>query len=277
MLGLHLRLKDSISSLAREASSYAIPIFQFFLTTQKDGKYIPISRDDYKEFNHLRQSFDPALFIHSSYWINPSSGNKACLNSSKKLLTKEIKTANRLDIPYLVLHPGSAKGFTGAQKDYKQAGITTLADTLNSVLKHEPNIKILLENTAHGNYSIGSDLTDFAKLYQYLDKPEQVGFCLDFAHAYAYGYDISKVDEFVAFVEQNMPLEHIKLIHLNDTNETHGSQKDSHAAPGEGKIGSTILKQYLKHEKLKTIPRIVEAPVMSETDTQKLLKTLYKW
>ncbi len=62
-----------------------------------------------------------------------------------------------------MLHSGSAKG---ARE--KSEGIDALAQMLNRLLFHERDIKIILENTAHGNLSVGSDLVDFQQLLQNL-------------------------------------------------------------------------------------------------------------
>ena len=91
-------------------------------------------------------------------------------------------------LSFLILfcHSGSAKGST----HYKE-GVDILARALNILLKQEARIKVVLENTAHGKLTVGSDLTDFYELRQKLDNPERISFCVDTSHAYAYGYDIA--------------------------------------------------------------------------------------
>ncbi|HML19249.1 MAG TPA: TIM barrel protein, partial [Candidatus Dependentiae bacterium] len=71
-------------------------------------------------------------------------------------------------------------------------GIDELARSLNYVMKYEREITIVLENTTHGNLSVGSDITDFKLLRAKLDYPERISFCIDTAHAYSYGYDLKE-------------------------------------------------------------------------------------
>ncbi len=88
----------------------------------------------------------------------------------------------------MILHPGAA---TGSKQ--KQSGIAALAYALNRIFKIDSNIKIVLENTAHGGISIGGDLADFKSLIEQLEQPEKLYFCLDTAHAYSYDMILKKI------------------------------------------------------------------------------------
>ena len=219
------------------------------------------------------------LYIHSSYWINPASSNKETLSISKMLLKKEIRLAQSLEVGYLVLHAGSAKGYkpTKDDPDGKLQGILTLAKMLNSILKKESGIEILLENSAHGKKSIGNDLHDFAILQQELDYPEKVGFCLDTAHAFSYGYDLTALDEFVSLVDKTLGLNKVKLIHFNDSQDAHGSMQDRHAFPGHGTMGKKILQPFLHHPQLASIPKIIEGPEWDVQKTMDALEDIWSW
>jgi len=136
------------------------------------------------------------------------------------ILRRELTLAKSLEFTHLVLHPGSAKG---ARE--KSEGIDALARMLNRLLFYERDIKVILENTAHGNMSVGSDLQDFQQLLQKLDQPERISFCIDTSHAHAFGYDImdkSAQASFVDLLDELVGLERIVLIHLNDTKEKRG-------------------------------------------------------
>jgi deoxyribonuclease-4 len=190
---------------------------------------------------------------------------------SRALLKKEIALANKLEINYIVTHAGSAKGHE------KEEGIKALAKILNGVLKSESAVKILIENTAHGNRAICSDLCDFIELKKLIKSPEKIGFCLDTAHAFSYGYDIAKTDDFVTLLDQTMGIENIKLIHLNDSAEPHGSKLDKHEVPGKGLIGKKTLQKLINHDKLKDIPIIIEPPQVEIKEIEKIINQIKKW
>src|SRR5437667_347320 len=81
------------------------------------------------------------------------------------------------------------------------------------------DITIVLENTCHGKLAVGSDILDFKVLLEKINKPERIGFCIDTAHAYSFGYDIADdqmQDDFIRLLESTIGIERIKLIHLND-------------------------------------------------------------
>jgi deoxyribonuclease IV len=279
LIGLHLRIKDSLTDLVAEALSLNLATLQFFLVKQQSNHYITLPAKEKAAFLAARATHFKHTFIHSSYWINPASYKKDVFSISRTLLRKELKLAKALEIHNLVLHPGSAKGYPATPNDpqAKQAGIAKLAKMLNTVLKKEDEVKILLENSAHGKRSIGNDLEDFAYLKQLLDFPEKIGFCFDTAHAYSYGYDIHNIPAIIDLMDKTMGLENIKLIHFNDSENTQGSMLDRHAFPGQGTIGSYSLKEFLNHPKLAHLPKIIEGPVASKAITQRILADIQSW
>lgn len=277
--GLHLRLTENLTTLVTEALELGLPTFQFFLNQPKDSSYLKITPTDLANFLHLKKKFRQPLFLHSSYWINPSTGDKIAFDSSKKLLNKEIRLAKKLEIPYIVLHAGSAKKYTEIKTDpfNKHQGIVTLAKMLNAVLKSETDIQILLENTAHGNKTIGSDLNDFVALKNELNAPEKINFCIDTAHAFAYGYDIAQTDQFIDILNTTMGINNIKLVHLNDSKENQGTKRDVHGLPGDWKIGTDALKNFIHHPYIKNLPKIIECPASSKHDLERALNNISNW
>lgn len=271
--------EQGIVHVAQRAAQLNVPCFQIFITAPPaHDKYLKINLKDRTQFKELRKQFDH-VYIHSSYWINASTGKKESYSISRSLLRKEIRIASQLDISYIVLHCGSAKGYPDSPHDplNKKRGILALAKMLNAVLKNEPHIKILLENTAHGNQVIGSDFADFVLLKEHLAVPEQIGFCIDFAHAYAFGYDVGNVDKFITMLDQTIGLHNIFLLHLNDTEESLGSKKDRHAIPGSGNIGKDSLIQLLNHPAFINIPKIIEPPLIDTEQMKSLLNDINTW
>jgi deoxyribonuclease-4 len=74
--------------------------------------------------------------------------------------------------------------------------------------------------------------------------------------------------------EQTLGLEHVRLIHANDSKTPLGSRVDRHANIGEGHIGREAFRRILTHPKLRKKPFILETPVDEEGDDLRNLETL---
>jgi len=271
-ISFHLHINTNLVETAGYALSLGCTFFQSFLISQKTQRHIEPTWQEREEFLKVRRQSLGDLYVHGSYWINLAAAGK---NSGFYFLKKEILLAQALEFNYYVLHSGAATGCAN-----KLEGIENCARRINAILKHCRTIEILLENTAHQGKSIGSDLNDFILLKERLDYPERISFCLDTAHAFAWGYDISNslsLEEFFQLVASVLGFHSIKLIHLNDTLEPLGSKKDRHAVPGIGMIGALALKQWLHFEPLRAVPLIVEVPTLTYLQQKELLSLLEQW
>lgn len=260
-LGIHLRIDKSYSKVLEQALALGLTSCQFFFVAHTTGKYVTLTNSDQKKFLALKEECT-SVVAHSSYWINPATGNTYSAQASKGLLKKEITLAKKLGIPTIVLHAGNAKGFPTHKKDpfNHQQGIKAVASLINEVLKKETDITLLIENTAHGNKAICSDLNDFVTLRPMIEKTEQVKFCFDTAHAFSYGYDIAATESLVTLLDKTMGLKNIALLHMNDSKKESGSKVDQHALPGQGLIGTQVLNRLINHPQLEHIPLIIEPP-----------------
>ncbi len=270
-IGLHLRLHNSLQAIVERAKQMDMPIFQFFFTCQSNKSLIEIDTVLKKRFCQWRRDYFTSVFVHGSYFINLAS----LKYNAVPLLQRELELAKQLSCSHLILHPGSAAGGKN-----KQEGIDTLVRAINQVTKHEKEITLILENTAHGNKSVGSDISDFRLILEKIDKPERIAFCVDTAHAFSYGYNIvdsQKRDDFISLLERNIGIERIALIHLNDTDQSCGSRIDKHAMLGSGKIGQEALKKFVLDERLKHIPLILELPLLSEVEEDLMLCKVKEW
>lgn len=268
-VGLHIRLNTTIIDVARHAIQLQVPIFQCFFIKQSTNQIITPENQEVDEFvAHWRPKFQN-LYVHGSYWINLAS-----TPGENRVLLRELELAKRFEFTHIIIHPGSAK----KSKDKKE-GISTIAKSLNHVLKHESDVKIILENTAHAGLSIGGDLHDFYYLKERLDQPEKVLFCLDTSHAHSYGYDILSENgqtEFLQLVDTTMGLANIAVIHLNDTKQAKGSRIDRHEKIGDG-ILAPVLQTFVNHEALKKVPILLEMPISLPEEEEKIVQVVRSW
>jgi deoxyribonuclease-4 len=215
-----------------------------------------------------RERFDlKPLVIHDSYLINLAAADTGLRHKSIDALSGEIERALLIGAEYLVIHPGNYKDLT------REQGLLNVAEALAMAwrgvpaeLMTRPKLTLLLENTAGARNQLGGDLTDLATIRQlvtpYIDIP--IGYCLDTCHLYVYGRDISTDDGLeaaVAEAEEILGLEHVPVIHSNDSKTPLGSHLDRHANIGDGYIGTEGFRRILNHPRLREKAFILETPV----------------
>jgi deoxyribonuclease IV len=270
LIGLHLRFEHSILETLEQARIRALDVFQCFLIAQQSNKLVAPSADQIKEFRQIRSAHFSHFFVHGSYWINLAQPH----NNGFSLLMREWRLARKLEATHFVLHPGAARGLT------REEGIDVLARAFNTLLDKEHELELVLENTAHGNMAIGSDLNDFKVLKSKLNKPERLRMCLDTSHAYVYGYDIGNLhlqDEFIQLVDQTVGFSSVVLIHLNDTTEQCGSKIDRHALLGTGTISEHMLHRFISHAAFAHLPLLMELPLCTSEQEEEVLNKVRGW
>lgn len=270
-VGLHIRLTSTLIDVLERAKTLKSSIVQCFFVHQVDTSYVSFAPGELeKTIALLKENFSHA-YLHGSYWIN-LPGKR---NNGARVFKRELELAQTLGFTHMILHAGSAKSC-----ETKQEGIELLAKALNKAMAQPSSVTLMLENTAHGNMSIGGDIKDFKVLLGLLDHPDKIEFCLDSAHAYSYGYDISTaegLEAFIAEVDDAIGCHKVTLLHLNDIHDCCGSRIDKHMMPGEGKIGLEALKRFMNHPKLKHASVILEIPAVTNEEEKKILKTVRGW
>ena len=94
-----------------------------------------------------------------------------------------------------------------------------------------------------------------------------LGFCLDAAHLWGAGYDMSSpagVDDVLATFDRLVGLERLAMVHLNDSVSAMGSRHDRHAHLGDGQIGRDGLAYLLCHPRLDHVAFYLETPGMED-------------
>ena len=84
---------------------------------------------------------------------------------------------------------------------------------------------------------------------------------MDMCHIHDAGYDVvNHLDEVLDEFDRIVGLEHLKVIHLNDSKNPLGSHKDRHEKIGEGFLGMEGIVRIVRHPMLKNLPFILETP-----------------
>ncbi|RRJ33080.1 deoxyribonuclease IV [Halocatena pleomorpha] len=192
--------------------------------------------------------------IHTSYLVNLCTPKADLRAKSIDSLQQEIDAAQTLDIEFVNVHLGAHTG-AGVEN-----GLDNAASALDE-LEIPDDVTVLIESDAGSGTKLGGE---FEHLAAVLDRSKQeLDVCLDTAHTFAAGYDLSTengVNETVAAFDDIVGLEHLRCIHLNDSKHECGTNKDEHAHIGEGQIGEEGMRAIVNHPELRSLPFVLETP-----------------
>ena len=142
-------------------------------------------------------------------------------------------------------------------------GLKQIIAGVQAILKvYKGPVPLLLETTAGMGHSLGSRLEDLGEIFQKIDS-SRVGLCVDTAHIFEAGYDISSqvgLDTTIKILEKTGLKKLLRAVHLNDSKTPCNSHVDRHENIGAGCIGSVGIKRLVRHSVFKNIPLILETP-----------------
>ena len=216
--------------------------------------------------------------IHASYLINLCSQTESVRENSVAAFRGEVERALALGAEYLVLHPGSWKGLT--REEGLRLAAESIERAIDGVAWQGADFKILIENTAGAEFSLGGKLEQVAELVDCLRTCAPVAVCLDTCHVHVAGYDIVSEDgcaETMKLVEATVGFDAVKVWHCNDAKAAMGSKLDRHEHIGEGTIGAAAFHRLLHDEHFAHCAFIAETPVDAPGDEARnvgVLRTL---
>jgi deoxyribonuclease-4 len=253
--------------------------FQIFSASPRMWKAAPVKPEDAAKMLALRAQHNVGpVAIHASYLINLCSQTESVRQNSTVAFRGEVERALALGAEYLVLHPGSWKGLT------REEGLRLAAQSIERAIDGidfaGKNFKILIENTAGAEFSLGGKLEQVAELVECLKACAPVAVCLDTCHVHVAGYDIVSTDGYIEtmkLVESTVGFEAVKVWHCNDAKAAMGSKLDRHEHIGEGMIGPEAFRRLLHDERFAHTAFIAETPVDAPGDEARnvgVLRTL---
>jgi deoxyribonuclease-4 len=260
---------------AAELGANTFQIFSASPRTWRAGEPDPYQ---IKKLKEARERFDlKPLVIHDNYLINLAADNPQIRALSVETFRGEVERALAIGAEYLVAHPGSY-GTQGLER-----GICAVVESLREAvhgLKTE-GLTILIENTVGGGTKLGGCFEELKAMREVAAKfvDAEIGVCLDTCHCLASGYELTTAEglrETVKQAEALIGLEHVKVMHANDSKTPIRSHVDRHEHIGRGYIGEDGFRLILNHPKLRTKPFILETPHDSDGDARNNLETLKK-
>jgi deoxyribonuclease-4 len=258
-LGIHVSISGKLYLAIDQASRLGCSAIQIFSRNPRQLRKRELPQKEIDEFRRLRRraKLEPVV-IHMPYVANLASWKKDLYKGSIRAYIEDIKEAQELGADYFVTHMGSHRGRSLGW------GLRRFARGLKSVLEStHPRIMILLENTAGSGSQLGSSFWHHSYVIEAINDRDRIGVCLDTAHAYQAGFDITDrkvLDTLLKEMDRLFGLQRLKVIHLNDSATSLGSHLDRHEHIGKGKIGLEAFRQIVNHPYLKNLTFILETP-----------------
>ena len=199
------------------------------------------------------------VFAHANYLINLAATNRQFHANSLRALAEELIRANQLNLPFLVLHPGAHLGAG------EEAGLAKIVESIDAVFQAIPEVKtkIALETTAGQGTCLGYQFEQLANIIAGVREPERLCICLDTAHVFAAGYDITTEESTAAMFrkfDRVIGLRHLAALHLNDSKAPLGSYVDRHEHIGKGQIGLGAFRFIMNNPRFRNLPKVLETP-----------------
>jgi len=211
------------------------------------------------------------IVVHAPYIINiGNTTNLATFQLGVDFLKSEIERTEAIGAKQIVLHPGAHVG-AGAE-----AGIKKIIEGLNEVLERGQKVQIALETMAGKGSECGRTFEELAMIIDGVTYNEHLSVCFDTCHTHDAGYDI--VNDFDGVLNQFdkiIGIDRLKVVHINDSKNPRGAQKDRHENIGFGHIGFKAINYIVHHPQLKDLPKILETPYVG--DDKKNKKPPYKF
>jgi len=275
LIGPHLPLAAGLlraADRAREIGATAIQVFTDNPTAWRRRQEPPRALAEFRA--RLAQAGIGPIAVHAPYLINLCGGNEDFWHKSIGTVANELRVGAQYGASFVVMHIGSHRGLE------RDEGIRRLVAGMGHALAEAaagteggnvglPLPMLVLENAPGSGDGIGSsieDLADIVSVSAAAGLPmDQIGVCLDTAHLWGAGYEISRVagvEALVSRIDEILGRERVVMLHLNDSRTNFGSQLDRHEHIGAGQIGADGISELLNEPWLATLPTFLETPGM---------------
>jgi deoxyribonuclease IV len=279
-IGVHVGTSGGCWTAVQRAVDAGANTFQIFSTSPRQWKAAPVTAAEAAKMGAARAALGVwPVSIHASYLINLCSQTESVRENSVEAFRGEVERALALGAEFLVLHPGSWKGLSREEGLRLAAqGIERAIGTLGGGAQwQDRDFRILIENTAGAEFSLGGSFEQVAELVERLKACAPVGVCLDTCHTHVAGYDLVTTEGYEATMERvgsTVGFEVVRLWHCNDAKAAMGSKLDRHEHIGEGTIGAGAFKRLLHDARFDHAAFIAETPVDEPGDEMRNVMAL---
>ena len=274
-IGSHVSMsgKDMMLGSVKEAASYSSDTFMIYTGAPQNTRRKSIDELRIDEAHKAMEENNISdIVVHAPYIINLANTIKPDIYQlAVDFLRLEIERTEKIGAKNIVLHPGSHV------KAGADVGIASIIKGLNEVLTKDMKTNIALEVMAGKGTEIGSRFEEIARMIDGVTHNDRLSVTLDTCHIHDAGYNLKEdFSGVITEFDKVIGLDRLKVLHINDSKNVCGAQKDRHANFGFGEIGFDALMQVVSEEKFKNIPKILETPYVGEDKKNQKAPYLYE-
>jgi deoxyribonuclease-4 len=234
-IGRHLPTSGGLAKTLKTARELGCETVQIFVSNPQ-GWADPVPRRDADVLAEGAHELGVSPVVaHAKYLINLASKNEELRDRSVRALAHELVAAGTLGADLVVVHAGSHGG------DGEEVGMDRLVDGLWRARERAAGLdgasgvaEVVVENSV----GAGTQLCSTFEAIGEIARRAGVRVCVDTAHAFVAGYDLSSGEGGERFASELASAvgEAVALLHLNDAKNETGSHRDGHRKVGEGHI-----------------------------------------
>jgi deoxyribonuclease-4 len=259
LLGAHTSTSGGVSQSVMRAQALGFTAAQIFVKNNKQWFAPPLAEAEIEQFCSARKASGVYFFAHNSYLVNLASQDAKMFATSVRSMIAEVERAEALDLPFIVMHPGSHGGAG------EEAGLRRIAQGLDEIAAATSGFRCLmaLEITAGQGTALGYRLEHLSWLMENVSNEKRFGTCLDTAHLHAAGYNLKTrqgYEETVAQADKLFGTCRVLGLHLNDSKVPLGKRVDRHEHLGQGEIGLDCFKWMVQDPRWASTPKVLETP-----------------
>ena len=262
-VGIHTSTAGGVQAAAERAYRLGANTFQIFSSSPRQWKPYSLAKTQCEEMRRLRDQYNISpLVIHSSYLVNLASSTLEFHRKSVEAFRGELQRGIALCAEFLVLHPGSFRG--RSREEGLELVALSIAEAAQGLELEKSSLRILIENTAGAEFSLGGSFEQVGQLLEYLKPVCPVGACIDTCHTHVSGYDIVSEQgwqETMQKLDETVGLKNVLVWHCNDAKDPRGSKRDRHEHIGKGTIGIEPFRRLLNDPRTEHAAFIAETPI----------------
>jgi deoxyribonuclease IV len=257
-IGRHLPTSGGLAKTLLAARKLGCETVQIFVSNPQAWAE-PRRRQDAETFvaGSLEMGISPVV-AHAKYLINLASTSKEQRELSALALAHELAVAGSLGVDLVVVHAGSHGG------DGQEKGMDRLVEGLARARERAATLdggaRAVAEPVVENSVGAGTQLCSTFEELGKVARRAGVRVCVDTAHAFVAGYDLSAESGGREVAEELVDVvgDAVALVHLNDAKNELGSHRDGHRKVGEGCIPVDAWPAFF--DGLPGVPVVMETP-----------------
>jgi deoxyribonuclease IV len=258
LIGAHVSIAGGLLNALERAEDTRSDAIQIFNQSPRMWRPTNYTEDDFAAFRKaMKPSRVEAVMIHMIYLINPATKDREMRKKSLESLTHALRVGEGIGAIGVVVHPGALRDDTRTNARKRAVKL------IKEALARTDSCPIIYENTAGSPQLLGRDFEETAELIDQTGGPKRLGLCIDSCHLHATGYDVRTPEGVAAIADEikaTVGLKQLKCLHLNDSRDERGSNRDRHAPIGKGEIGRKGLRAFLGDPRFQDLPAVLEGP-----------------